>query len=1814
MENKTDKNVLSQIREKFSLPYLIITILVLIIFIGAIYFLAQEKKDTVSIELFTPLGEVPQTTNITVTFSKSVVGDSMVNKWLDKAAIGLKPEIPGKFQWISRDKIRFYPDVMLAPSTEYTAEVAVSIAGKYDYALKGDRRFQFYTQRFRVNSASLSIEYLADEENTVRLLATIEFNYVVTPDEAIKNISIQYADGGKIPFKLLTTAPNSIIALESEKFQRGDEDKEIVLKVSAGMMPQNGNMGLERDFIKPMVMPKEQDLKVERLIPVRDGPKTRHIRIQFNMPLKVEKADQFISIDPQLGFKLTSSHHYLDLRGDFDVEKSYTVSIREGLQAIDGSTLKKNFTSTITFRKENIPPQVDFIGEGYFLTRSGQLNLGISTINVDQVTIEIDKVYSNNLIYLLNQHNISGSHGYYWYDIQSLGKEIHRSEMVLQKLTNEEVITPFNIREYLKDERSGIFNITVRSSRERWIRASKWVMATDLGIIAKRAGNDMWVWVNSLTSLDPLANVEIKLFSKNNQQLMTSTTDENGIAIFESVTDFEEEFAPYLITAASGEDMSFLELTRREISVSDFEVEGDPYLEHGYDAYLYPERGIYRPGETAHLAGVVRGENISVPKSFPVILQLKDPENKIIEEQRGRLNEQGAVEFSWAIPDYAKTGTYAAILLIGESEEIGRTELNVEEFIPDRMKVKLATNNDAYKAGEQISIEVKAVTLFGPPAASRQVEADVEIEGFPFSPSKWSSFDFVDDKKSFTTQRHDLGEQVLDEQGFYQYTFDLPENIEAPSSLRGIISATVLEPGGRGVSAYRSVIIHPYDSYVGLRKAKEGYAQPNRDYEIEFICLSPTEEFLSGHQIEISLYRIYWHSILKKVTRNGRYEYVSEKVADLIQRKIIESKSEVSSFVVRPEEYGKYVVVAKDIGTKASSSFSFYASGWGYAPWAMDNPDRIEMDLDKQTYLPGETAEVQIKAPFTGKLLLTVELEKIFNQKVIDLNENTATVEIPVSENYKPNVYLSAHLIRSTDGLERDTPVRAFGVIPLMMNNESNQLGVEIFTPEEVRSNRELNINYRVNNFFRGIPHLTIAVVDEGICQLTDFQTPDPHGHFLGKKRLGVETADTYSMILPEIEPSPSSAAGGIVEARRKKHLTPVSVTRVKPVAFWSGLLKSDRNGEGKITFKIPQFNGQVRVMAVAFCNDRFGNAEKNVFVREPIVLTPTFPRFISSTDQFIVPVNIYNGTGSAHNFNIEIQAAGPVNVFKESQRKIRIEKGDEETVQFHFRAENTIGKAEFKLTAAGGNETSEMKVDVPVRPPVPFTTVSGQGSITEDDEAQFQFPDKWIAGTTDFSLTISGFPLVQFTRSLQYLLAYPHGCVEQTTSKLFPLLYFEDLAKTVEPELFQANSAAYFLEEGINKLENMQRESGAFSFWPDGDYLNNWSSIYASHFLVEARRNGYVVSDRVYKRMFRALEQFSRDYQVDDNYSIQTAVYACYVLSLAGKPERNTMLYFKNNLLDLLPEYSQYQLAGAFALAGDLSTARSLLPETVTPIENKEDRETGRNFNSPIRAKAIMLDVLAEVDHTNPSVPNLVEMLADAASERSRWGTTQENAFAFLALGKIMKKQSMGKFTGTLTIENDVYEKFETGDYHFTNKDWAGKKVALNIEGEGTCYYSWRAEGIPAGLHVDEYDHDLQVRRHYLNEEGIPINYNEFKQGDLVIAKITVQALYGSLDNVAIVDMLPAGLEIENPRLQSRKGVDWISDKNYQPTYLDIRDDRLILFGDFERGKEETFYYGLRAVTQGTFVLPPIRAESMYNPVKASVASSGKIEVHAFQ
>ncbi len=1331
---------------------IVIAVLCVVIVAGALHIALRNVKETTrfTLESVLPEGTISQRDNLTFAFSHPVAEERLLDRDLDYSPIEFTPAIPGKFRWVDSDRLRFFPEVTFAPSTVYTAKVLPTVSHSPDRVLGGKRALSFSTERFRVKSSRLSFERGAGRKSHARISATVEFNYPVNPADLKEKLTISYADGKAIPYEPLTEERSGIVDLETVVIERSENNQRFVLKLEKEFRCVNGGVGLKSDYIDKTVLEGRGHLVVED-VRVADIGGGHYLQVRFNTGVAPDQAQLFLEVEPEDDYQLVSRRRYLRIEGKFKPGERRTVKIGRGLSAQDGTTLKRNFTRTLTI--PNLEPNLRFVGGGLYLPRDGNLNLGLATVNINRAHIDIEKVYANNLVILASSQGWSR-----W--TSKLGKSLHSEEIGVNSVLNEEITTPISLADYLTSDRIGIFKVTARDSERRWRYATQWVMVTDLGIMAKRAGDELWVWVNSLSTLEGVGNATIEVVSDNNQILLSGATDSDGFVKFSSISEKIEGFEPFMITAAKGQDLSFIELDRRHLSTTSFDVSGAPYLEGGYEGFVYTDRGVYRPGETANLVSIVRGKGNLTPPSLPVLIQVLAPDKRIFREFRARTGEQGAFELSVQFPEHAKTGRYTAKLHVADGE-IGRAGFQVEEFMPDRIKVALTTDKPIYAVGEEIAIDVEALNLFGPPAVNRKVAASCDIEGSEFAPKRWSSFTFANAALKFKKRRINLGESRTDEFGKTAYRVLIPSELKPQSALSGVIVATVSEPGGRAVSAYRGVTIHPYTHYVGIRRSPEGYAKLDEEMVVEYVSVNTDGIPISGRNLKLTTYKIRWNSILRR-DGGSNYRYVSEKQAEILKSTSLTSTEGIGRYAFAPAEYGEYRIEVRDLESGASASTEFYTAGWGYSPWAMENPERLEIDLDKASYLPGEIAKAQIKAPFAGKLILTVEREKVLSYRTVTMRENTAVIEVPILDGYKPNVYLSASLIRSTTSLEKHAPARAFGVVPLKLNDDANQLAVEIEAVDKSRPNQELEAVIRVEAPSppkKGVYHLTVAAVDEGILQLTNFQTPDAHGFFFRQRGLNTDTLDLYSAVLPEIESASgkSSTGGDRVDASRKKRLSAVSVTRVKPVSLWSGMVTTD-DAVGVVTFSVPQFNGTLRLMAVAFAGDRFGKAQTSVIVRDPIVLTPTFPRFVSSGDRFKVPVSVFNGTVEDGDFEVVLSRKGAVEILGDSTQSIRLDTGEEGQLFFGLAAQDAMGKITFDLSAKGNRESTRMTTDIPLRPPTPPITQTGYGVVKAGREADFTFPSNYIPGTDEYELTLSSFPAVKFAGGISYLLRYPYG------------------------------------------------------------------------------------------------------------------------------------------------------------------------------------------------------------------------------------------------------------------------------------------------------------------------------------------------------------------------------------------------------------------------------------------------------------------------
>ncbi|HEY9422083.1 MAG TPA: alpha-2-macroglobulin family protein, partial [Thermoanaerobaculia bacterium] len=689
---------------------------------------------------------------------------------------------------------------------------------------------------------------------------------------------------------------------------------------------------------------------------------------------------------------------------------------------------------------------------------------------------------------------------------------------------------------------------------------------------------------------------------------------------------------------------------------------------------------------------------------------------------------------------------------------------------------------------------------------------------------------------------------------------------------------------------------------------------PGQPADFEYVAVTPDGKEAASGGLRADLFEDRWNTVLRK-TPSGSWRYETTRDAVLIASKSVPAGKTRGSFSLTPRDYGSYRVVITDPETQASAEVEFYAAGWGTSPWAIKNPSRLELDLDKAEYASGETAVVQVRAPFPGKLLLTVEREGVLDTQVHTLTGNTARIEVPVRGEYRPNAYVTATLVRPVGDLEVGSAGRAFGAVPLSVDRGSNHLTPQIAAPEIMRPNREIPITVKT------APNavVTVAAVDEGILQLIAQKTPDPFEFFYRKLALGVTSYDTFSLLLPELKSAP---AGGGEGDQMSQFVRTEGIRRVEPVAFWSGPVTADGEGNAKVTFKVPEFQGALRVMAVAIDGDRFGSSHRLTRVRDPLVLLPTLPRILSFGETLRVPVTVRNDTGKPGTIQVGLTAEGPVQVEKPATQTVEIPVGREKTVYFTVRTGDAEGNVRFVATAAGNGEQSRSTTNVGIRADLPEVSVEDAGAVGNATlEVAAKEIDRFRPETVRRTVRVSPYPLVQFAGKLEHLLHYPYGCLEQTTSSAFPLIYIGDIAKALDPALLdpkKGRDPAAMVQAGLRRIATMQLPGGGFSLWPGNRDVHLWSSLYTTHFIVEAKRAGHPVEDSLHRE---ALGWVANEVKAKGTYGsdeLQRTAYGLYVLSRAGRPDLGTMDFIRQKQVANLSAESTALLAAAYASAGN--------------------------------------------------------------------------------------------------------------------------------------------------------------------------------------------------------------------------------------------------------------------------------------------------------
>ena len=1780
---------------------------------------ACGPADLVKVESMNFDQQIDQFQNLEFNFNRDLAVDSIFNRWDSSEYIKISPAIPGRFKWTSARQLVFSPALPFAPNTDYTATLTKELS-KF-----GEKKYNPETEDIRFHTPYLAIEQAfaywgvsESDPGQVQLRIIIQFNYEVEPG-SIRSFVTLSNNGNTLMYDLAGSRNANEAELAIPISGQSTPEGEISVVMGKGMQCKGSDRTNPEDISLALAVPPRDRLEISDVTAdFEEGEGV--IRVFTSQPVVIQGMKGLLKINPDIPFELNSIGNGFSLKGNFADGTSVELSVSGKIKGIFGPELGSDQKFTVTFGA--LQPYIAFSDQNsLYLTPAGARNLGLNIINIPKIKITVFKVFENNI-----QHFMRNGKSWNWYYEddnyyesygysldENFGKIITTREIDTRSLPRKGNIRLLNLKPdelELSADAKGLYLIKAESVEKSWLSDVQLVSVSDIGLIVRQGADEIFVAARSIATAGPLEGVTINFISRNNQMVHQVKTGSDGTAIFRDMQKTIPGYTITMISARKDNDFNVLLFDRSAVETSRFDAGGKRTAGLKYDVYFYGDRNLYRPGDSVFFNAIVRSFEWETIPELPVKFRIIAPDGRDYMVRRAQLNKNGAVPMNFGLPATALTGTYVIEMLASNDVLMGSYRIAVEDFVPDRIRVEVNTDKKVYKPGERLIAGVTATNLFGPPASGRKVENELRISRKAFNPAKYPDFNFNILTPADIYIENQINEGVTGPEGKLDQQFSLPGHLNI-GILEARLFTTVFDETGRPVNRYTPAEIFTQEYFPGIKRLP-GWVSTQKPLNISLLSLNRDEK-PAGGRARIEIVHLKWETVLER--NYGQTSYRSQKKESIVFSREVTISPQGYSFQYSPPLSGEYQVRVSNTGSPNYVAEGFYAYGWGDAgssSFYVNREGEIGIEADLEQYKPGDLAKVLFKTPFDGEMLVTIEQDKVLEHHSLQASGGGATLNLKVSEAFMPNVYISATLIRKTDNSGLPLTV-AHGYSSLKVDMPNRRLGVVIEAPSKSRSRVSQSVKVKT------APHaeVTIAVVDEGILQITDYKTPDPYNHFYQKRALEVTPYDLFDELFPEL-PGGRSSSGGDRGFDLGKRLNPLTSKRIKLLSLWSGVKKADAKGEVVFNISIPQFSGAVRVMAIAYKEKQFGSAEKQIRIADPLVISSSLPRFLSPGDNAEITVTFTNTTGKSMTVKPGVKVSGLLEAGKFSESGVSIPPNSEKQVYYNLKAGKATGKATVTVSAAMTGETFTELTEIGVRPAVSFEKTSGAGSIKAGQKATLKPDTEFIEGTGSSKLLLTRSPAGRYARDLSELVNYPYGCLEQTISAAFPQLYFDDLAGMLKQgHLAGKFNIAENINEAIMKIAALQQYNGGLVSWPSGGEAHWWNSAYAAHFLYEAGNAGYSVNPIVAGNIYRYLTERIKQkpvteyfYKTEGNPQWQQKMqpnretfYSLYVLALAGKQHLPAMNYYKARAGELSTD-SRFMLACAYALAGDKKSFGELLPRA---WDNSTEPAvmSGGSYSSPLRDRAVALYTLVNADPDHPQVAVLARQVGEMMAA-SRWMSTQERAFALLALGRLAGQAKSDDITAGVEIKGRKKASF-TGDDLLL--DITGTEATITASGSGMLYYYLETEGIPASGENREEDRVLSVRRRLLDRNGAQISQQEIRQNDLIVVEITLSTNDNStVENVVITDILPACFEVENTRLTADRGISWAKDRSV-PEYTDIRDDRVSFFVN-AGGKQQKFYYMVRATSKGTFKQGPVSADAMYNGQYYSYHGSGEVRV----
>lgn len=1513
------------------------------------------------------------------------------------------------------------------------------------------------------------------------------------------------------------------------------------------------------------------------------------LKVRLSERPDMEAVRSYVSVGPMAEgrpvFEYRTSYSYsrhryepvLVVSGEFAYRTNVTLRIRRGLPlygkgrnpAATGS-LKADFT--FDFRRKDRNPYVAYAADGRYLPPGGKRAVEIESMNVTNVIYGIRRVEPRNVVQMLAREECVYRRS--WYggtadagETEELSGEPMTNVFSCAARANAKEVHPLTVA--MDDGRwtNGIYLVSIRNGDRpfcdnRW--EQEWVYnpdiyrvvcLSDLGVSVRKSGADnLCVWVTSLTKGRPVGEARVEVYSAANVKVMEGRTDAQGLCRATRV-DRGEPFAVVVISP-DGSDMTFMAI-RDSMCVDETYESGarSAYLEDGEaEAFLWTDRGIYRHDERIFLHAILRDGKCRAPKPFPVELRLVGPSGDALAHTTRLPDAEGALAYQeFVVPADQPSGMWSLLAKLPgkDGRELGSRAVKIEEFAPPQIRVAVAP--DATVHPSNFTFAVSAEHLFGGPAHGLRCEGAVVFEDVPFAPADWKGWHFGNDDRGLKPSYRELDGRRLDREGKTLFFAPIFADSGLPkAAVRATAQGVVFEDGGRPATMRKSVVSHYYPYYIGSTLPSWLKLEHGQRPKVALACVGTDgRPFAKSRRLVATLERIdsvYTYRKLENGWNTWDCEHVRVKVAEGLQ--VVTSADGRATLELPVTQSGDYALTVADEDASTGVSFgkSFYLSDWGddvvRAPLA--NPTSVVLMPNKAFYRVGESPRLTVKSPFAGWALLSVMRDKEVYTEAFALTNVTSEVVLrPVQTENAPNLDVYVSVVQSVGENARHLAVRAHGQTTVAIRPIENEIPVKVAA--EVRDLKKIDVSLDAP----GADYAVVTVVDEAINLLTGEATPDPVGYFAKLRGEEHPLYDLYHRILPVVGGESLRAngvkTGGGFGAEMLGRVSPTPTRRFKPLALWSAKV-AVRDGKGAESIQIPEFVGEVRVTAVAYSARATGAASVQKKVTPKLVMMPDAPRFVAPGDDFEISLPVYNRSGVAAKFDFAISCGGkPV----AGSAQVVLPVDGSTNIVARLKAAGELGEMDLRYEVRGMGEDHCQTIHLPVRPAVAWQEEVGVERCA--DTAKFETRAKGGRGER-FAYKVFDSPAGELSRALEWLADYPHGCLEQTASRIFPLISAGGILTAVDSG--KAANRAEYVAAGVKRVESMVREND-FVMWPDCTYAP-WDkevSLYAAHFLVEAERAGQKLDSSARKRVVGFLKKWA----MSTNTTV--SAYACHTLAIAGSSEKDRMfdLYDRRATLSLL---SRARLARAFAAIDDRQRMEALLANVASPASVKE------------AAFAVM--ALLELNPDDARILPLVNYL-NAARDRQRfcWGTTEENAHALLAIGAYYRHRPPAK----------------------------GEKFVV-----------WRELSLPDVATVRDETNGLSVTRRFLTPEGRPVETNVFARGEMLIAELTVTAADSrELSDLVVEDLFAGAIEpIHGAAPELPLGTNAVAPRAWVMR-SDARDDRMLVFSKkfrLARGQEAKFRYPVRVVSAGDYILPGPSVEAMYFPALKSRRAPTRIVI----